>query len=65
VASADPATEMSAGDLEESVHELQKGGLNSIQIAAKMKVSLSKVNMYWDPDLAAEQGKAEEDETNL
>jgi hypothetical protein len=56
---------MSAGDLEEIVHELQKDGLNSIQIAAKMKVSLSKVNMYWDPDLAAEQGKAEEDETNL
>jgi hypothetical protein len=61
---ADPApsgNEMNPDELREAIHGLQQDGLDSLRIAQKLKISLYKVNKYWDAELAASQ-KGEEQE---
>lgn len=47
-------------ELRVQVPDLQKQGLDSLRIAAKLKVPLRKVNEFWQYGIAVEQAKGEE-----
>jgi len=49
-------------ELAAAVHGLQQDGLDSLVIASKLKIRISKVNELWDPSIASSSGKAEEEE---
>jgi len=49
-------------ELRAAVHGLQQDGLDSLVIASKLRLRISKVNELWDPTIASKNGKAEEEE---
>ena len=57
-----PAQEkLSPEDLAAEVRRLQEEGFSSLKISAKLKISLREVNKYWDPEIASEQGREEQE----
>jgi hypothetical protein len=49
-------------ELAAAVHGLQEDGFDSLVIASKLKIRISKVNELWNPAIASSNGKAEEGE---
>lgn len=57
-----PETAMTDDELRQAVRDLQGQGFESLRIAARLKITLSKVNKFWDPALAVEESRRDEEE---
>jgi|SRR5579884_1238603 len=52
-------------DLRSEVHILQAHGFDALHIASKLKIRLKKVNELWDPDIAVENARKDEEDEEI